>query len=512
MIIYLKMKLNKYQTLSILLILFRIVISSINISNINNIIILPLKNKNIPINNIEKEKSSDPLGLIINKIIPNNLFLDIKINSHNIEFPGYLTFNSLYNYYGKDSCIKIENNSVYEIYSPQEKLSGIKIFSNKYHEYYILKENITIFTINKSNNNYNLEEIEEMDIIIPEGNERKAECLILGLYPHANNKSNILLKNLPLSIKSNKNNNFKTYFTFLYNNTQKDKDNIIIKNNDLKNNENIGLLIIGELPHIIYPKLFNNIKYKEINNYNMEKNYGDFYSKDSDKNPWSIEINKIYLNNKFIFIENITGIFSIDYAPFLVPIELFNNYINIYLKDYINNYICYKKGRPLSKYFTHTLHDDKRQIFIFIYCEKNKIENSTKFYDTIPTLKLTNNLLNKTFEFSGKELFVEDDENIYFMLIPDIFNKNRITLGKIFMEKYLFTFNYDYNKIGFYDFEFNNNKINSFLLNHFSLLFFKVSLFIIFFGAIIMIMINYIHINTKNLKNNNEEELINIQE
>ena len=37
------------------------------------------------------------------------------------------------------------------------------------------------------------------------------------------------------------------------------------------------------------------------------------------------------------------------------------------------------------------------------------------------------------------------------MLMPDLFNKNIISLGKIFMEKYLFCFNYDRNVIGFYD-------------------------------------------------------------
>ena len=468
---------------------------------------MPLKNKNIPINNFEKDKLGDPLGLIINKIIPINLFLDLKINSHQIKFPGYLTFNSLYNYYGLDSCIKIENNSVYEIYSPTEKLQGIKLISNKYQEYSFLKENITFYTINKDNNNYILE---EMDIVIPDENERKVECLILGLYPNTNNNTNILLQNLPLSIKSNKNKNFKTYVTFLYNRNQKTKK--IILNNDLKSKENSGLLIIGEPPHYVYPNLFNNTKYKEIDNYNAEKNYGDFYSKDANKNPWSIEINKIYLNNKIIFIKNIIGIFTIDYVPFLVPIGLFNYYIDIYMKEYINNGICSKKGRPLSKYFTHTLQDNKRQIFIFIYCEKNKIENITEFYNAMPTLKLMNNLLNKTFEFNGKELFFEDDENIYFMLMPDLFNHMRITLGKIFMEKYLFTFNYDNNKIGFYDYKFNKDEINGLFLNDFSLIVFKVSLLIIIFGAILIMIINYIYINKKSVIYNNEEELIDIKE
>ena len=187
--------------------------------------------------------------------------------------------------------------------------------------------------------------------------------------------------------------------------------------------------------------------------------------------------------------------------------ELFSHYIDIYFKKYINNKICYKKGRPLSNKFAHTLQDDKKQTFIFIYCDKNKIENISKFYDSMPTLKLRNDLLNKTFEFSGKELFVEEDDNISLMLIPDLFGEIRITLGKIFMEKYQFTFDYDNNKIGFYDYEFKTNEINNLSLNYFSSNDYKFYLFIITFASILVIIIKFGYHN-KNRNNIKEEELI----
>ena len=212
-----------------------------------------------------------------------------------------------------------------------------------------------------------------------------------------------------------------------------------------------SFLIVGEPPQIIYPNIFKMENYKEINNYKVENEYLNFFSKVSHYISWSIEINKISFNNRNINNNSYIGVFYLDYIPFLLPIKLFNAYIDTYLMTYINNNVCYKKGRPLSRKYTHSVDKDKSQIFIFVYCEKNNIQNISKFYNSMPVLKFRNELLNKTFEFSSQELFVEENDGIYLMLIPDMFNKMKITFGKIFMEKYHFTFNYDSNKIGFYD-------------------------------------------------------------
>ena len=489
-----KLKINRILILQLIALLFQKILSN-QIPDINKTIILPLKQLEIPLNTIIKEKSSDPLGLIINKIIPNNLYLQLNINSHEIELRGYITFNSQYNYFGIDSCVKIENTNKYKIMTPIEIISGLTLFYNKYQEYYHLKENITIYTIN---NNYYFNEI---DLIIPEDNEREAECIILGLNPNSNDQSNVILKNFPLSMKANSNKNFKSYLTILYNYSR------------VYNIDNKTSLTFGEPPHILYPNIFNKGKYKEIDNFKIKNENKNLFSKDSKSNQWSIEINKISFKKGIIYRNNYIGLFSLDYIPLLLPMELFSHYIDNYFKKYIDNKICYKKGRPLSNKFAHTVHDDKKQTFIFIYCEKNKIENISKFYDSMPTLKLRNDLLNKTFEFSSKELFVEEDGNIYLMLIPDLFSELRITLGRIFMEKYQFTFDYDNNKIGFYDYEFKTNEINNLSLNYFSFNDYKFFSLIIIFAAILVIIINIGYKNknknrNRNINNITEEELI----
>ncbi len=498
-------------------------ILSDNISNDKDYIIFPLKAMQIPDEEIKKEQSSDHLGLIINTIIPNNLYLKIKIDSGKIEFPGYLTFTSEYNYFGIDSCLKLKHSKKYNINSPLEQISGINLFANDYQKYYYLEENITTYIFN--NNDHNKKEeikISNMNFILPEDNEGKAECLIIGLNPMVEKKTDIDFKGLTSKLKSNSiNPNFKAYLTFLYKYSH--KDNKIVFNNAENKDEIDGLLVIGELPHMINPKLFNSQSYIEIDNYDeeKEKDYKKYYTKSIKENSWAIKINNFSFNSKNI-TRNITeesyiGQFSIDIIPFLLPMNLFRDYIDAYLNDFLSKGICHKKGRPLNTKFTHTLQDDKRQTFIFIYCQKDKIENISNFYESLPTLKLQNNLLNKSFEFSEKELFMEDDEYTYLMLVPDLFNNNRITLGRLFMEKYLFTFNYEMNKIGFYDDEFGEKQKDKIFKNN---IVFQIFIYIFFFGVIILLGYSLMKKNllknkeykqNSNDNNKKEQELIDVK-
>jgi len=508
----------------LLIISSRILFSlSNNISNDKDYIIFPLKTMQIPDDEIKKLESSDHLGLIINDIVPNNLYLNIKIDSGKIEFPGYLTFTSEYTYFGIDSCLKLKNSKKYNILSPYQEISGVHIFTNDYQKYFYLEENITTNIFNNDNHN-KIEEFKilNMNFILPEENEGKAECLIIGLNPIIDKKTEIEYKILPSKLKSNSiNSKIESYLTFLYNYSH--KDNKIILNNAENKDKNDGLLIIGKLPHMINPKLFKSQNYKEIDNYDeeKEKNNNNFYTKSIKQNSWAIKINNISFNSKNITRniseESYIGQFSIDIVPFLLPMSLFRDYIEAYMNDFLSKGICHKKGRPLNKKFTHTLQEDKRQTFIFIYCIKSEIENISNFYESLPTFKLQNNLLNKSFEFSGKELFMEDEEYTYLMIIPDLFNNNRITLGRLFMEKYLFTFNFEMNKIGFYDEEFGENQKDKIFNNS---IVHQIFLYILFFGSIILLgylLINKYLSKIKKYKENNsdnnkkEQELIDVK-
>ena len=428
MVIYKKSNIKIYLNLVIIICKILFIFGKNSDDDEKNTIILDIKNTIIDKAIIEKErKEKNYYDLIINDLIPNNLYINFKINSVNLQIPGYLSFASQYNYYGTDICLQIKNDIVFNISRPIESLPLFQFKINEYQKYFHLKEDISIYDI--ENNSIN---INNLDIILPENNNNQARCLIVGLNPIMNLRQNKGIHNLPLSIKSNKKDqNFQAYLTILY-------------------NINDGIMLIGKPPHIIYPDLFNIKNYKEIENYNMNQNYDSFPLKNHD--IWSIKIDQIFFNNNTLS-DNQTYItqFSLDYIPFLVPMELFRKYLSLGLDFYISKNICKQKGRPLSKKYAHSIINDKRQTFIFISCDKNKIENISEFYERMPDFSFRNNELNKTFTFKAKELFFEEYNFLVLMIIPDLFNKIVINLGKIFMEKYLFTFNYDRNVIGFYD-------------------------------------------------------------
>ena len=418
--------------------------------------------------------------------------MNISLNSQNINFPGYLTFTSQYNHLGIDTCINLENSNDYNISSQLKELPGFQLYNSEYKKFYYLKENISISDLDKKVYNIN-----NIDIIIPESNQRKARCLILGLNPNIYFDYDYDFKNLPLSIKSyTRKFNSKTYLTILYNFNKKN------------NGTNNTFLLIGDLPHDIFPNFFDIKNYKEIENYNIKKELRNYYL----KNPsvWAIKLDSIYIGNKSYSNETFIGQFSLDYVPFILPMELYRKYLSQYLDIYISKHICEQKGRPLSNKYAHSIIGDKRQTFIFIYCKKNKIDNMTQFYDEMPEINFINNELNKNFVFKGKELFVEEKNYTVLMLMPDMFNKMTITFGRLFMEKYLFCFNYDKNVIGFYDNNYTRNQ--AIIKNNIPTGIFALLIAILLLG-VFFFMIKYFKF--KRIKEKNdiiERELIDVNE
>ena len=118
--------------------------------------------------------------------------------------------------------------------------------------------------------------------------------------------------------------------------------------------------------------------------------------------------------------------------------------------------------------------------------------------------------MNKNFVFKGKELFVEEKNYTVLMLMPDMFNKMTITFGRLFMEKYLFCFNYDKNVIGFYDNNYTRNQ--AIIKNNIPTGIFALLIAILLLG-VFFFMIKYFKF--KRIKEKNdiiERELIDVNE
>ena len=189
-------KINIFLEIILCKILF--ILGKDNIIN-KNTIIIEVKQKLMDKSFEDEEiKAKNYYNLIVNKLVPNNLYLEFKINSEKAKIPGYLTFTSQYNYYGLDTCINSENDNTFNISSNFYNLPYLQLFNNEYQKYYYIKENISISDIKNYSINMN-----NIEIIIPETNEKQTKCLIVGLNQIRDLQQNMGIKNLPLLIKSN---------------------------------------------------------------------------------------------------------------------------------------------------------------------------------------------------------------------------------------------------------------------------------------------------------------------
>ena len=112
-----------------------------------------------------------------------------------------------------------------------------------------------------------------------------------------------------------------------------------------------------------------------------------------------------------------------------------------FFRKYINIGYCETVKTDLDKYTS-------------IICEKEKF-NSTQeleFKNTFPSLFFLHNGFNTTFELTYNELIHENNGRLYFMIYTDNTNFDGFWgFGKLFMEKYLFTFDFGSQSIGYYN-------------------------------------------------------------
>ena len=182
-----------------------------------------------------------------------------------------------------------------------------------------------------------------------------------------------------------------------------------------------GELIIGGYPHE-YNSNFNG-RYLKFEKSEID---GTIYS-------WSIKFNKISFGNH-IFSENYLTSFTIDYNGFIGN-ELFHNFIyeNLF-KNLIEKKECFQN---FSEYSFK---------LIFYYCN-----NNSKVKENFKDINFYSKVLNYTFVLNVNDVFVNVNNNIYFLVL---FEEKKIldrwVLGKPFMKKYQLIFDQDKKVIGFY--------------------------------------------------------------
>ena len=218
-------------------------------------------------------------------------------------------------------------------------------------------------------------------------------------------------------------------------------NNQVFSINYSKNDKNIdGKLIIGNYPHEYDSNNYAKKDYIQVylNETSLEKN-NDFHT--TFYNIYFYRNNKIGLDKEKIEVNDLKdlhSVFILEQNMFMVPKLFFDLYVDNFFQQYINEGVCEILPIDLSRYNT-------------MICYKNKISSLTSFYETFPTIFFFHFEFNSTFEFTRKELLIEDNGIIYFMLFTDSKNNDNFWgIGKIFMEKYLLTFDYGKKSIGYY--------------------------------------------------------------
>ena len=225
------------------------------------------------------------------------------------------------------------------------------------------------------------------------------------------------------------------------------------------------MVLIGEYPEI----LFKN-KYIFRNGFSVNiKIYNRF------KPQWGFQCDKILSGNIKIEKNNVAihHNLGVIYAP--------DEYKEIIEKNFFANYINLKicKKSNNGKY-------------IIFFCDKKKFENEKSKF---PALKFIKNEFGEEFILTYEDLFFTKGENSYFLIVFHYLYNEIWELGKPFLRKFLFAYNFDskiiihYNRTQKIILEKNNYKETK--------LYFKYIIFLSIFVCILFFLLGKRFYNKK---------------
>ena len=406
-----------------------IFLSSLLFDNIHSYYVLPLKTS------YDYDSKDTDQTRIMHNFITNNIYTELDIGDPSQKLSTFIRSKEYCSYIGSYLC-HIENSK----YNSSESKNFINTtpYNLNFKEFKnvcLANEKMKLYS--DYNDLSNLLEVNFSQFYHAPNNTYSSEnpntCGIFGFRNKFDETQEGENKCLSL-INSLYNKNNTNFFL------QDDIQNLVFSikyNND--NSDDVGKLIIGSYPHEYDPKIYEEKYYEEVylNESSLEKNnyfYTTFYDIYFYKN------NKEEIDNKVSIkeVNLLHSIFIVEQNMIMVPQQFYNLYKNNFFKKYLDTEVCAEVTTDLGKYTS-------------IICEKSQIKNNTDFYDTFPSIFFFHFGFNKTFEFTKEELLVEDKEKIYLMIYVDINNNNNFWgIGKLFMKKYMFTFDFGKQSIGFY--------------------------------------------------------------
>ena len=451
-----------------------------------------------------------------------------------------IPFNSQYNRKNKKSITSLDDladTNLYTKISIGEPSHEIQAFLSVQHSYFSISSSKNIKNINDFQSHYNIIKSNSFKNILTgrtlaeaNYNSMAMEKFKLNIFNYKKREYYNTSINDMIFIYNNKDNvNEKSYYLNIgfqiinqkffkerekYNFITQLKKREIIGNYDWSiffkkgpnNNGNFlynpdyllnakGEILIGDLPNNYNPNNFNIQQLKKT------------YSKYTPLLfKWGLEFKKIYFyknNNESNIISNKNGTnmenisvtdvqININQYIILSPLIYFYKIKTYFFDYYIKEGIC--KINEGIEYKT-------------ISCEKSKkfgIDNLKKF----PSLFMEHHEFNYTFEFTYEDLFLEKDNNYWFLVALSSF-KNDLeewNMGIIFLRKYNLIFNQDSKTISFYNPNILIEDIDDKKWNRIALI---SILTIILIGIFFIIGIIYIYICKKIFKSYKGKKRIN---
>ena len=194
------------------------------------------------------------------------------------------------------------------------------------------------------------------------------------------------------------------------------------------NKDKTGELVIGAAPHEIKPE---NYLETDLSMTHAILVNDIFY--------WQMKFSAVYMedknSNKRYNFKKSDGLIIMNENFIYATKDYFNNITEIYFEEYFDNNKC--KIETISKTIDR---------YYVIYCHQNFTSDDIQKF---PVLSFQSSDLNFIFTFDHNDLFLQTKNKYIFKIIYSR-DYNYWKLGKIFLEKYQFVFNYDSKMFGFY--------------------------------------------------------------
>ena len=197
-----------------------------------------------------------------------------------------------------------------------------------------------------------------------------------------------------------------------------------------------GNLVIGDLPHNIFPDKYSSEDYVLIKN-------------NGDSSFWTFHMKKVEVGSnskKEIQISNTKVHTFYEFYHVIGTPEFMKEMSALFFNKLIQENKCFK-----GKFSQNLFSFDELN---FYYCDLS-VENI--LYDNLYSIKFHSKNTDYIFELTKEELYYKKGSYIYFNILFFEHQYNDWILGQMFTSKYHFVFHTDSRQIGFYK-RVNNNK------------------------------------------------------